>query len=410
MSFDLIIPVGDRLLKRSSPKRQARSMERLYYYDPWILYPALILLCMGLIMVGSASISIAEKQMANPFYFFWRQLAYACVGIMLGAAVLRVPVDAWRKMGPVFLVLGMFLLVLVLIAGHQVNGSSRWISFGIVNVQPSELMKLFVVVFFAGYLVNRREEVRTSMQGFMKPMMLIGVIGILLLLEPDFGAAVVIGLTCLAMLFIGGVKLRQFGILFFVMALGLGILAYSSPYRVARLTSFLNPWADPFNSGFQLTQALIAFGRGEWLGVGLGESIQKLFYLPEAHTDFLFAVLCEELGLLGGLIVITLFTLIVLRTFVIGRAALQAGHQFAAYLCFGMGMLIGLQAFINIGVNMGLLPTKGLTLPLMSYGGSSVAATCVIVALILRCAYEHKPSRAVSMDNASMSQYRGQRK
>jgi cell division protein FtsW len=201
-------------------------------------------------------------------------------------------------------------------------------------------------------------------------------------------------MTVLGMLFIGGVQIRQFGILFLIMAVSLGILAYTSPYRLARLTSFLNPWADPFDSGFQLTQALIAFGRGEWFGVGLGSSIQKLFYLPEAHTDFVFAVLSEELGLFGGVIVITLFSIIVFRSFYVGRTALRAGNQFTAYLCFGLGLLLGMQAFINMGVNMGMLPTKGLTLPLMSYGGSSVAATCIIIALLLRCSHEYKPPQS----------------
>ena len=368
-----------------------RSASRHYYLDTWLLVPSLLLLILGLVMVASASITIAERQLAEPFYYFWRQLAYVLAGLLLGWGVLRTRIDHWQALGPGLLVLGVLLLLLVLVFGREVNGSTRWLSFGVVNVQPSELMKLFGVVFLAGYLVRRSEEVRSSMKGFFKPMILLGVIGVLLLLEPDFGAAAVIAITAMGMLFLGGVQLRQFALLFVLMACSLGILAWSSPYRVQRLTSFLNPWADPFDSGFQLTQALIAFGRGEWLGVGLGGSIQKLFYLPEAHTDFLFAVLAEELGLLGASVVIALFAIIVLRAFMIGRAALYAGHQFAAYLSFGLGLLIGLQAFINIGVNMGVLPTKGLTLPLMSYGGSSVVATCVAIAMLLRVAHEHRP-------------------
>lgn len=369
---------------------------RHFYLDFWLLVPALLLLVLGLIMVTSASITIAEKEHAAPFYFFWRQLAYVLAGLLLGWGVLHVRIDRWDRFGPGFLVLGLFLLVLVLLAGREVNGSMRWISLGIVNVQPSELMKLFAVVFFSGYLVRRNEEVRSSMKGFFKPMILFAVIGILLLLEPDFGATAVIAVTALGMLFLAGVKMRQFVLLFMVMALALAVLGLSSPYRMKRLTSFIHPFADPFDSGFQLTQALIAFGRGEWFGVGLGGSIQKLFYLPEAHTDFLFAVLAEELGLFGAAVVIVLFAIIVLRAFKIGRDALRAGHQFAAYLCFGLGLLIGFQAFINIGVNMGVLPTKGLTLPLMSYGGSSVVATCIAIAMLLRVAHEHRPTQTKS--------------
>jgi len=380
---------GRSVTKRSVTKGAVRQ----FYLDTWLLLPALLLLVLGLVMVASASITIAEKQHAEPFYFFWRQLAYVLAGLLFGFAVLRMRIDRWEKLGPALLVLGVFLLVLVLVLGREVNGSLRWISFGVVNVQPSELMKLFAVIFLSGYLVRRNEEVRSSMKGFFKPMMLFAVIGIFLLLEPDFGATTVIAVTALGMLFLAGVKLRQFALLFLVMAIALAVLAWSSPYRVQRLTSFLNPWADPFDSGFQLTQALIAFGRGEWLGVGLGGSIQKLFYLPEAHTDFLFAVLAEELGLLGVAVVIVLFAIIVLRAFKIGRDALRDGHQFAAYLSFGLGLLIGLQAFTNIGVNMGVLPTKGLTLPLMSYGGSSVVATCVSIAMLLRVAHEHKPTQ-----------------
>jgi cell division protein FtsW len=286
------------------------------------------------------------------------------------------------------LIIGVVSLLLVLIAGKEVNGSLRWISLGVVNIQPSEFMKLFMVFYLAGYLVRRGDEVCSTVKGFLKPMILLSLVGILLLLEPDFGAAFVIAMTAMGMMFIGGVRVRQFGLLFLLMALGFAVVAYSSPYRLERLTCFLNPWANPFDCGFQLTQSLIAFGRGEWLGVGLGGSIQKLFYLPEAHTDFLFAVLAEELGLVGGLLVIMLFAVLVWRAFLIGQGAFRAQQRFAGYTAYGLGLLIGLQAFINIGVNMGLLPTKGLTLPLMSYGGSSVVATCIGCAILLRISHE----------------------
>ena len=373
------------------PYFQARSTfdAESYRYDYWLLAAVIALLSIGLIMMGSASISIAEKQYSEPFYYIWKQAFFIGIALVLSWGVLHVPIEFWNKISPYLLMFGMALLVLVLLMGKQVNGSLRWIDLGVLNLQPSELMKLFVIIFLAGYLVRRGEEVRTTMMGFLKPMLVLGVIGILLLLEPDFGSGVVIAFTALGMMFLGGVRLWQFGVLIMVMAMALSLLAYSSPYRVERLTSFLNPWADPFDSGFQLTQALIAFGRGEWLGVGLGGSVQKLFYLPEAHTDFLFAVISEELGLMGGLLVIALFAIIVYRAFRIGHFALCQDDRFAGYMAFGIGLLIGFQALINIGVNMGVLPTKGLTLPLMSYGGSSVVAICIACALLLRIAHQY---------------------
>lgn len=357
--------------------------------DVVLLGSALLLLAVGLVMVASASVSIAERQMNDPLYYLWRQAAFVCVGLIAGYSVLRVRLVYWERLGPYCLLLGLTMLVVVLLIGREINGSTRWLAFGPVNFQPSELVKLFVVVYLAGYLVRRGDEVRESVKGFLKPMALVGLIGFLLLLEPDFGAAAVITMTVLGMMFLGGVRLWQFAVLFVVMLSSMGALAYSSPYRVARLTSFVNPWSDPFNSGFQLTQALIAFGRGEWMGVGLGGSIQKLFYLPEAHTDFLFAVLAEELGLIGVVVVIALFVTLVWRAFVIGTSSAEAGNRFGAYTAYGIGMWLGMQAFINLGVNMGVLPTKGLTLPLMSYGGSSIVMSCVAVALLLRISHEH---------------------
>ncbi len=367
----------------------AENRHGQFSLDPWLLGSALALLALGLVMVSSASISIADRQVGAPFYYLWRQLAFVAVGLLAGYCALRVRLVYLERLGPWFLLFGATLLVVVLFIGREVNGSTRWLAMGPFNFQPSELMKLAMVVYLAGYLVRRGNEVRASVKGFLKPMLLVGIIGLLLMLEPDFGAAVVITATVLGMMFLGGVRLWQFGVLFVLLLAGMGALAWSSPYRLARVTSFANPWADPYNSGFQLTQSLIAFGRGEWLGVGLGGSIQKLFYLPEAHTDFLFAVLAEELGLLGALTVIGLFALLVWRAFVIGQSALAAGNRFGAYLSFGLGMWLGLQAFINLGVNMGLLPTKGLTLPLMSYGGSSIVVSCIACALLLRVSHEH---------------------
>jgi len=378
-------------ISAAKPMFQARANADapVYNIDYWLLGAVLALLVIGLVMMGSASISIAEKTYGEPFYYIWRQALFIVLALLLSWGVFHVSTEYWNKLGPYLLMLGLFMLVLVLILGKPVNGSLRWINFGVFNLQPSELVKLFVVIFVAGYLVRRGDEVRNTVKGFLKPMLILGVVGILLLLEPDFGSGVVIAFTSLGMMFLAGVRIWQFGVLMSVMGLALSLLAYSSPYRVERLTSFLNPWADPFDSGFQLTQALIAFGRGEWFGVGLGGSIQKLFYLPEAHTDFLFAVISEELGLSGGLLVVSLFAIVVYRAFRIGHFALCNDDRFSGYLAFGIGLLIGFQALINIGVNMGMLPTKGLTLPLMSYGGSSVVSTCIACAMLLRIAHQY---------------------
>ena len=372
--------------------RDGRRVAKEYHWDFWLLGAIVGLLVLGLVMMGSASVSTAEKELGQPFYYVWNQLTFLLVAFALCWGVFHIPSRFWYRVSPQLLIIGMLLLLVVLIFGREINGSTRWLDLGVFNLQPSELMKLFMVLFLAGYLVRRGDEVRSTVKGFLKPMLLLAVVGILLLMEPDFGAAVVISLTAMGMMFLGGVRLWQFGVLIVLMAVSLVVLAYSSPYRVLRLTSFVDPWADPFNSGFQLTQALIAFGRGEWGGVGLGASVQKLFYLPEAHTDFLFAVIAEELGLLGALLVIVLFGIVVYRALRIGYSAIANDERFAGYAAYGIGLLIGIQAFVNIGVNMGILPTKGLTLPLMSYGGSSIVATCIACTILLRIAHEHRVS------------------
>lgn len=381
--------------------RPAASARRLALPlgDPWLFGAALTLMLLGLVMVGSASASIAERQSGHPFYYLIRQMTFVTVGVIAALAMARIRLVYWEKAGGTLLLVGMLLLALVLLPGigREINGSQRWISLGLFNLQASEPVKLFVVVYMAGYLVRHGTEVRTSIFGFLKPMLILALVAVLLLIEPDFGATVVMGATVLGMLFLGGARLWPFAVLLaLVVAAGVALI-FSSPYRLERLTGFMNPWADPFDTGFQLTQALIAFGRGEWLGVGLGASVQKLFYLPEAHTDFLFAVLAEELGLLGSLAVIALFALVVARAYVIGRAAEKNGGFFAAYLAYGLGLWIGLQALINIGVNMGVLPTKGLTLPLMSYGGSSIVVMCIAVALLLRIAHETRRDSATEV-------------
>ena len=365
---------------------------------PMIDYPllltALLLLGLGLVMIASASIGIAERQAGEPFYYLYRQGSYVAMALVLALVAAQLPTDLWRQIGPMLVIMSLLLLLVLLIpgVGRTVNGSTRWLPLGAINLQVSELVKLVLVVYMAGYLVRHGEAVRQTAGGFLKPMMLVGLFAVLLLMQPDFGAAAVLTATALGMMFLGGVRLWLFGLLVMLASGAMALLAISSPYRLERLTTFLNPWADPFNSGFQLTQALIAFGRGEWFGVGLGGSVQKLFYLPEAHTDFVYAVLAEELGLVGAAAVVMLFGILVWRIFRIGRLAAQSGQWFGSHLAYGVGLWLAMQAFINMGVNMGLLPTKGLTLPLMSYGGSSMIVTCIAIALVLRVGYECRAS------------------
>ena len=359
-------------------------------FDKYLVAAVIALMALGLIMVASASMVISERQFGQPFHYFIRQLIYMLMGIVVIAIAVRFEVVFWQKLGGLMLLLGMFLLLAVLVPGigHQVNGSRRWIGFGFLNLQVSEFIKLAMVLYLAGYLVRRNKEVKSKIRGFLKPMVVLGIVAILLLKEPDFGALVVVGVTTLVMMYMAGVKVWQFAVLVLVVAIAFAILAISSPYRLQRLTTFLNPWANQFNSGYQLTQSLIAFGRGGIFGVGLGGSIQKLFYLPEAHTDFLFSVLAEELGLLGILCTIGLYVVMVGRTLLIGRRAQQAGFAASGFMAYGFAVWMAMQATVNMGVTAGLLPTKGLTLPFMSYGGSSMLIDCFVVALILRIDYE----------------------
>lgn len=361
-------------------------------YDRWLILISVILVGLGLLMVASASIVVSDESLHQPFYFFYRQLAYLILGVFLGILVVQFEMDTWEKSSGMVLLLALLLLALVLIPGlgRSVNGSVRWIGLGFFSVQVSEFAKFAVVIFMAGYLFRRNDEIKLHFSGFLKPMAILGVVAILLLKEPDFGATVVVVVTALGMMFLAGMRLRELVVLVAIAVVGLSILAISEPYRVARLTTFLNPWANPYGSGYQLIQSLIAFGRGGIFGTGLGNSIQKLFYLPEAHTDFLFAVIAEEFGLLGMLVIVALFTLLVLRIFMIGRTSQQLGKHFAGYVCYGFGLWIFIQFAVNVGVSSGMLPTKGLTLPLMSYGGSSMLMTCVVIALLLRIDYENR--------------------
>jgi cell division protein FtsW len=361
--------------------------------DYLLLGAACVLVGLGLVMVASASL---HKVPGAPFHYVLRHLLALGLG---GAALVlaaRVPVAAWERMGTPLYFLGLVLLAMVLLpgVGREVNGATRWIPLGPLNFQSSELMKLFTVIYIAGYLERRRDEVARSVWGFVKPMLLLSIACLLILLQPDFGTTAVLLVTALGMLFLGGVPFFQFAILMLIAAITLAVLVLISPYRLERVTSFLDPWADVENSGYQLAQALIAFGRGEWTGVGLGDGIQKQFYLPEAHTDFLMAVIGEELGLAGSLLVVALFALITWRAFDIGAVAERLGRRFAAFTAYGIGLWIGLQAFINIGVNVGLLPTKGLTLPFMSYGSNSIIVACLALGILLRIAWENREAAA----------------
>ena len=379
MSVRMVMPTIKSEFKRS-------SSWQLDHLDPVLVFVCMALLSLGLVMVASASVSIADRDYSNPFYYFQRQLVFIVIGLFAAAMVYRIRLVQWEKSGVALLGFALFLLVIVLIpgVGKTVNGSTRWISMGIINIQVSEVVKLFLLIYVAGYLVRHGEEVRTSLRGFIKPMLMVGLVGLLLLLEPDFGSTMVIMGTVLAMTFLGGVRFVQFISFMILFGASALMLIISSPYRMERLTSFMNPWADPFDTGFQLTQSLIAIGTGGWWGTGLGGSVQKLFYLPESHTDFLFAVLSEELGFVGVCFVIIMFAVLFFRIFKIGLQAERSGNRFAAYVAYGIGVWLALQAVINMGVNMGLMPTKGLTLPLMSYGGSSLVVCCMAIGLILR--------------------------
>jgi cell division protein FtsW len=355
-------------------------------FDPMLVGALVALAVFGVVMVGSASISMAERQTGEPLFYLFRHVGALGIGCVAMVLVAMVPTDLWYRLNWVLLVVGLGLLVIVLVPtlGNTVNGATRWLKLGPITVQASEPARLCLLLYLASYAVRRSQELGASLNGLIKPLLVVGVAGALLLAEPDFGSAVVLAATSLGVLFVGGARLRDF-LLAVAVAVVLGaLLAVSSEYRWARLMVFRDPWADPFNGGFQLTQSLIAIGRGDWAGVGLGESVQKLFYLPEAHTDFVFAVLVEELGFVGASIVIALFGVVVYRAIALGREALQSGMSFQGLVAIGIGVMLGFEAFVNIGVNSGLLPTKGLPLPLISYGRSSTVTTLAALGLLFR--------------------------
>lgn len=377
-------------LQASRGKHQKISLTQRF--DFALLMVALALLMFGLIMVASASLHLGEQKVGASFYYVIRHIIAIGIGVCAALVVVRIPLDIWQKYCVWLYFFGILLLVAVLIpgVGREANGAVRWIPLGVFNLQSSEFMKLFAVLYVAGYLVRRQYEVANELRGFLNPMLLLLLAAGLILMEPDFGTTTVMIATALGLLFLGGVPVWQFAMLIAAGLISMGALIIYSPYRMQRITAFLDPWQDPLNSGYQLTQALIAFGRGEWFGVGLGNGIQKQFYLPEAHTDFLLAVIGEEFGLIGTVLVMLGLAFIAWRAFSIGARAEKSERRFAAYTAYGLGMWVGLQGFINVGVNIGLLPTKGLTLPLMSYGGNAIIVMCIVIAILLRIDYEQR--------------------
>jgi cell division protein FtsW len=364
-------------------------------YDELLAWVILTLLSIGLVMVYSASIATAEVSKFTGFqlaYYLYRQGMFIFIGLIVGLVAFQVKVENWQKLSPYLFLLGVALLVLVLIPGigRSVNGSRRWLSLYVINLQPSELMKLFAVLYTADYTVRKSNVKHTFVKAFLPMFAVMVLVGSLLLTEPDMGAFVVICAIALCTMWLGGFNLKVFGGLVFTLPIAFAALVFSSPYRMQRVVGFMDPWSDPYGKGYQLSHALIAFGRGGWFGVGLGGSVEKLFYLPEAHTDFLLAVIAEELGFIGVCAVFLLFASLLVRSFAIGRQAAFLDRQFAALLAQGIAIWLGIQAIINSGVNMGILPTKGLTLPFLSFGGSGVVVNCVAAAILLRIDWESR--------------------
>ena len=364
-------------------------------YDYNLIWVSLILLGIGLVMVYSSSVDIAAaSKLSNyeNYYYLLRQFIFITLGFFIGYICFLIPIYFWQKMAPFLFIMGLVLLILVLVPGigREVNGSKRWISLGFTNFQPSEVVKLFTIMYASDYVLRKSKQMRTIMKGFLPMLGVIVFTGFLLLLEPDFGALAVITLIALGILFLGGLTYKIFFSLIIFAPISIYFLITSSPYRMERIVGFLDPWADPFGKGYQLTHSLIAFGRGEFFGVGLGGSVEKLQYLPEAHTDFILAVLGEEFGFLGVTIVICLFAYLVLRMFGIAKESIQNKKHFAALMAQGIGLWFGLQGIINMGVNVGLFPTKGLTLPLLSYGGSSILMNIIALSIVLKIDHENR--------------------
>jgi cell division protein FtsW len=368
---------------------QAGTMQAPVHLDNWVLIPALLLLAMGIVMVGSASIAIAEGQGASSYHYLARHLIFIAAGVFIALSFRVIPMAFLERISRPMLALSVLFLLIVLVPGigHTVNGSTRWIRLGVVNFQVVEAVKLMVIIYLAGYLARKAQRVQSRFFDTFKPLLFAGLLSAILLVQPDMGSAAIITAIVAGMVWLAGAAWRHIFVLGLLTLPAFGFAAME-PYRLRRIVSFMDPWADPFASGFQLTQALIAVGRGELFGVGIGASIQKLFYLPEAHTDFIFAVLAEEYGLAGVIAVLVLFLLLVTRIMVIGIVAHRNGKAFSGFVAYGIGLWIGLQAMVSVGVNLGVLPTKGLTLPLISSGGSSMLMTLLALGIVLRIKYE----------------------
>ncbi len=363
--------------------------------DMTLFWSVVLLLSLGLVMVYSSSIAMSEAEKLSGYrahYYLMRHAIYLTLGVIVAFITFQIPIALWQKFAPALFILGGFLLVIVLIPGigRKVNGSQRWISLGFMTMQPSELMKFFAVLYAADYTVRKAAFMHDFKKGFLPMLSVMVFVGAMLLREPDFGALVVVTSIAMAILFLGGLNWRVFAGLVVLLAISFVVLIISSPYRLQRIVGFMDPWSDAFDTGYQLSHSLIAFGRGEWLGVGLGGSVEKLFYLPEAHTDFLLAVVAEELGFVGVTVVLALFVLLIYRAFMVGRESMMREKYFAALVAQGIAVWLSVQAFINMGVNMGLLPTKGLTLPFLSYGGTGIIVNCIAVAVLLRIDAENR--------------------
>ncbi|HBQ44450.1 MAG TPA: putative lipid II flippase FtsW [Thiomicrospira sp.] len=373
--------------------RDWKELSRQWPTDFWLVGGILVLMVLGLIMVASSSIAISEKRFGEPLHYLISQSMAMGMGAVVGYFVLKIPLLFWEDNRIKMFLFGILLLILVLIFGREIGGSKRWLSLGFMNFQVSEFIKMAVIIFMAGYLTRHASEVKESFQAVMRLGLPFGLMAILLLLEPDYGSTFVVAVIIAGMLLIAGAPWKFFVFTVFPMASLLVMMMIVAPYRRSRITIFLDPWADPFDKGYQLTQALIASGRGEWFGVGMGESVQKLLYLPDAHTDFLFSIFAEEFGLIGIFLLVVLYLFILYRCFRIGRKAFNKSQFFGGLIAYGVGIWIILQTIINMGVNLGLLPTKGLTLPFMSYGGSSLLMLMIAVAFVLRVDYETRHVR-----------------
>ncbi|AWH88087.1 cell division protein FtsW [Limnobaculum parvum] len=363
-------------------------------YDRTLLWMAIGLTIIGFVMVTSASMPIAQRYTDDPFLFAKRDAIYILLALAAALVTLRIPMEIWQRYSPIILLIAIVMLLIVLAVGSSVNGASRWIALGPVRIQPAELSKLALFFYLASYLVRKVDEVRNNFWGFCKPMGVMVVLAVLLLAQPDLGTVIVLFITTLGMLFLAGAKLWQFLAIIGSGVFAVGLLIVAEPYRLRRVTSFWDPWADPFGAGYQLTQSLMAFGRGELWGQGLGNSIQKLEYLPEAHTDFIFAIIGEELGYLGVVLILLMVFFVAFRAMLIGRRALEAGQRFSGFLACEIGLWFSFQTLVNVGAAAGILPTKGLTLPLISYGGSSLLVMSTALVLLLRIDYETRQANS----------------